>query len=155
MSRVKKTICLSEEDRRRLIAFVSSGTHSARLVRRAQIALSLDTSQGRTPVDDGTIAQIYNTTRQTVQNVKSDFLAAESIDVFLSRKKRETPPVAPKITGDVEARMIALCCGEPPEGYARWTVRLVADKMVELEIVDSISPMSVSRTLKKTNFALT
>ena len=60
-----------------------------------------------------------------------------------------------KMTGDVEARLIALCCSPVPEGYARWTVRLLADRMVELNYIDELSPMTVFRTLKKTNSSLT
>jgi len=73
----------------------------------------------------------------------------------IERRKRKTPPVAAKVTGEVEARIIALACSEPPEGYARWTVRLLADKSVELVYIDSISAMTVNRTLKKTNLSLT
>ena len=67
----------------------------------------------------------------------------------MRRKKRETPPVPPKITGEVEARIIALACTEPPEGRTRWTLRLLSEKSVELEIIDSISHMQVGRILKK------
>jgi len=77
------------------------------------------------------------------------------LPLALQRKKRATPPVAPKVTGDVEAHIIALCCSSPPEGYSRWTVRLLADKCVELGIIDSISPMTINRTLKKTNLSRT
>ena len=75
--------------------------------------------------------------------------------MFLTRKKRETPPVDPKITGEVEARIIALACSQPPEGRARWSLRLLAEKSVELEILDKLSHSSVERVLKKTNISLT
>ena len=68
---------------------------------------------------------------------------------FLRRKKRETPPVAPKITGEIEARIIAMACGAAPEGCARWSLRLIAEKCVELNYIDSISFKSVQRVLKK------
>lgn len=93
-------------------------------------------------------------TRQTVQDAKKDWLKM-SMEEFLRRKKRETPPVPPKADGRFEARLIALCQSEPPEGYARWTVRLLANKSVELGYIDSVSPATVCRTLKKTNFSLT
>ena len=92
--------------------------------------------------------------RMTVQQVKQAYLS-EGIDRVLNRKKRKTPPVPAKIDGDFEAHLIALCCSDPPEGYARWTVRLLADKTVELGYIDSISPMTISRVLKKTNLSLT
>jgi hypothetical protein len=71
------------------------------------------------------------------------------VDTFLQRKKREDPPVEPKITGDVEAHIIAVACSPIPEGHSKWTLRLIADRCVELEYIDKISHMSVSRVLKK------
>ena len=73
----------------------------------------------------------------------------------MNRKKRKTPPVAAKVTGDVEARIIALACTDPPKGYAKWTLRLLADRSVKLGYVDSISHTQVGRILKKTNLSLT
>jgi hypothetical protein len=90
-----------------------------------------------------------------VNEAKRDFLAAESVAVFLQRKKRDKPPVEPKITGEVEAKIIALACGKVPEGRARWTLQLLADKSVELKFIDSITDMSVHRLLKKHNLSLT
>jgi hypothetical protein len=77
------------------------------------------------------------------------------LEETLRRKKRETPPVPAKITGDVEARVIALACSNPPKGYAKWTLRLLADQTVELGYVETISYVSVARILKKTNLSLT
>jgi hypothetical protein len=81
-------------------------------------------------------------------------LLSGSIDEFLTRKKRETPPNAPKITGEVEARIIALACSEPPLGYEKWTLRLLEKRVVELNYVDDISHMTISRVLKKHNSSL-
>jgi hypothetical protein len=75
--------------------------------------------------------------------------AERGIEAALKRKKRETPPVKPKITGEVEAHIIALACSEPPKGYAKWSLRLLADKAVELEYIDEISYVSVGAVLKK------
>jgi hypothetical protein len=80
--------------------------------------------------------------------------ATEGLDTVLHRKKRETPPVPSKITGEVEAKILALCCGKPPEGRARWTLRLVEEKTVELGIVDSISDNTIGRLLKKRRLSL-
>ncbi|MDR1030379.1 MAG: helix-turn-helix domain-containing protein, partial [Treponema sp.] len=90
----------------------------------------------------------YRVSRQTVQNVKKDFEAAVELPAFLQRKKRETPPIPPKATGELEARIIALACGTPPAGYSNWTLRLLADTCVELQYVDTISHMTISRLLK-------
>jgi hypothetical protein len=95
------------------------------------------------------IAEKIGVARQTINNTKQSFITAESISAFLQRKKRQTPPVEPKITGEVEARIIALACGSVPQGYAKWSVRLLADKCVELNYIDSISFKSVQRVLKK------
>ena len=155
MAKTKKKIVLSSEQRSKLLAYLSSGSKSVRLTRRAQIVLALDTSNNRTPLHDEQLANIYQVSRQTIQVIKDAFLHSQSLDSFLQRKKRTTPPIAPKVTGDVEAHIIALCCSNPPEGYARWTVRLLADKCVELGIINAISPMTINRTLKKTNLSLT
>ena len=81
--------------------------------------------------------------------------AARKAGDAVKRKERNTPPVPPKCTGDVEARIIALACSEPPEGRSKWTLRLLSEKSVELKIIDSISHMQVGRILKKTNISLT
>ena len=100
------------------------------------------------------IANAFSTTPTTVQNVRTSY-ATNGLESTISRKKRVTPPVPPKVTGDVEAHIIALACSEPPGGYSRWSVRLLADKCVELNYADSLSHMTVSRVLKKTNLSLT
>jgi hypothetical protein len=86
-----------------------------------------------------------------VNEAKQAFITADSISVFLQRKKRETPPVEPKITGEVEAHIVALACSSVPVGYAKWGVRLLAGKCVELNYIDSISFKSIQRVLKKHN----
>lgn len=100
------------------------------------------------------IADAYHTSPTTVQTVRASYVN-NGLESTIYRKKRETPPVPAKVTGDVEAHIVALACSEPPEGYERWTVRLLADKCVELNYVDSLSHMTVSRVLKKTNLSLT
>ena len=77
-------------------------------------------------------------------------LVEEGLDAVLSRKQRATPPVAPIFDGEKEARLIALACSTPPEGYARWTLRLLEEKVVELAIVDRASDNTIGRALKKT-----
>ena len=148
-------IILTLEQRQELEKFCKSGVHSVKLVNRARIILELDTSGGRKATRQEEIAKYVNVSRQTVNEAKRDFLVAESVTKFLQRKKREKPPVAPKITGGVEAKIIALACSEVPQGHARWTLQLLADKSVELNYVDSITDMSVHRLLKKRNLSLT
>jgi hypothetical protein len=142
---------LGEITRNELKKFTKTGKHSVRLVNRAKIILELDEADGRKPLTQVQIAEKIGVSCQTVNCTKQAFIAADSISAFLQRKKRETPPIKPKITGEVEAYIIALACSPVPEGYAKWSVRLLADKCVELNYIDSISFKSVQRVLKKRN----
>ena len=151
----KNEVKLSAEQRKELESFSNTGVHSAKLIKRANIILMLDTSKSGKAVSFEEISKRLDVSTTTITNVKRDFLAAEDTGTFLQRKKRETPPVEPKIIGEVEARIIALACSEVPAGCARWTVRLIAEKSVELQIVDSLSYVSVQRLLKKHNLSLT
>ena len=146
---------LSGPERKELEDFTKSGMRIIKLVNRAKIILELDEADSRKPMTQEKIAEKVGVTRQTVNDAKKAFVAAESVSAFLQRKKRETPPVAPKITGEVEAHIIALACSPVPEGYAKWGVRLLADKCVELNYIDSISFKSVQRVLKKHNLSRT
>ena len=148
-------IKLTTDVRSELEKFSHAGVQSVRLVNRAKVILALDTSLGRKAARQGEIAHKLDISRQTVNNVKRDFLAAQSVSEFLKRKKRKTPPVEAKVTGELEARIIALACSDVPKGYAKWTLRLLASKIVELQYADSISHMTVSRLLKKHNLSLT
>ena len=138
-----------------LMKFAKTGIRSVKLVNRAKIILELDESEGRKPLNQEQIAEKIGVTRRTINDVKQAFIEAENIEEFLQRKKRETPPVPPKITGEVEAHIIALACGPVPEGCAKWGVRLLADKCVEMNYIDSISFKSVQRVLKKHNLSRT
>lgn len=115
----------------------------------ANVLLALDESNGvrRREYD---IAEQFSIHFQTVHTIRKKY-ATQGLDATIGRKKRETPPIAAKITGDVEARVIALSCSEPPPGHSKWTLRLLADRVVEMAIVDSISYVSVGQILKKTN----
>ena len=147
-------IKLTAKERSEIERFCTTGVHSVRLVNRAKIILALDTSADRTAEKQDAIACRVGVSRQGVNDAKRDFLAAENISVFLQRKKRETPPVPSKLTGELEARVIALACGKVPKGYARWTLRLLADKCVELQYCGAISHTSIGNLLKKHNLNL-
>ena len=148
-------IMLSENQRKQLKEFTSTGVRSAKLIRRANVILALDRSDKKDHLRINRICEQCKISRQGLNNIRKDFMNAESIEVFLTRKKRETPPVAPKVTGEVEAHIIAIACSEKPKGCARWTMQLIADKCVELNYVDSLSEISVRRALKKRNINLT
>jgi hypothetical protein len=151
----KNEIKLTSEQRKEFENFSRKGVHSAKLIKRAEIILLLDASESRIPVTFSEIKTRLNVSMTTITKVKTDFLAAKNVSEFLQRKKRTQPPVEPKITGEIEARIIALACGQVPKGFARWTLRLLAEKSVELQIVDSLSFKSVQRLLKKHNLNLT
>ena len=153
MPSVKYVIELSNSDRKALNDIVSKGQSPAKVILRANILLASDRNNKK-HMTVAEIANAFNTTPTTVQNVRTSY-ANNGLEATINRKKRETPPVPPKVTGDVEAHIIALACGEPPKGYSRWTVRLLADKCVELNYAESLSHMTVSRVLKKTNLSLT
>jgi hypothetical protein len=151
----RKEIKLTVKERTELERFSTSGVHSVRLVNRAKIILALDTSKGRAAERQEALAKRLGVSRQTVINARQTFLAVKNVTLFLQRKRRETPPVPPKVTGEMEAHIIALACGKVPEGYARWTLRLLADKCVELRYSDTMSHTTISNILKKTNLSLT
>lgn len=153
MPSFKYVIELSDNDRTLLNEIVSKGTSTARTILRANILLASD-KNSKKYMTVAEIAEVYHTTPTTVQTVRTTF-CEKGLEETLRRKKRETPPVPAKITGDVEARVIALACSNPPDGYAKWTLRLLADQTVELGYVETISYVSIARILKKTNLSLT
>jgi hypothetical protein len=147
-------VWLSEEQRSELTRFAKNGVHNAHLITRARTILALDRTGKKDHLRIGRICENLNLSRQAVNDIRADFFEADSTAAFLTRKKRETPPVPAKITGEVEAHIIALACSEPPKGCARWTLSLLANKAVELHYVDELSFKSVQRILKKRNFSL-
>ena len=153
--KIKHPIVLTQEQRDALKQFNKTGVHSVKLALRARIILALDSSSNPQPESLEAIAKRLETTRQTIVNTRRDFLAAKELATFLQRKPRPTPPVAPKVTGEVEAHVIALACSQPPPGCARWTLQLLAEKTVALNILESVSGMTLCRLLKKRNLSLT
>ena len=139
-------INLSDDERMELEQLVKSGVHPAREIARARVLLLLDRSQG----GQRTIAEVVEAgmvSQGTVSNIKKRYFEG-GLEGALHDLPR--PGAAPKIDGEVEARLITLACSEPPEGREHWTLRLLADKLVELELVDSISHVAVGNALKKT-----
>ena len=148
-------IRLNEEQRKELTRFAKSGVHSAMQIRRARAILALDRTNKKNHLRVGRICESVGLSRQGLNEIRKEFMQSKNIQEFLSRKKRETPPVPAKITGEVEAYIVALACSGPPTGRTRWTVRLLAEKAVELHYVENLSHMSVARLLKKRNISLT
>ncbi len=149
----KYEVSLTATERRQLTKIVKSGRMPARAILRANILLAVD-KNGKKPMTVQEAAIAFNTSATTVQKVRTSY-GEKGLEATVNRKKRETPPVEEKVTGDVEAHIIAMACGAPPKGYAKWTLRLLADKSVKLGYIDSISHTQVGRILKKTNISLT
>jgi hypothetical protein len=128
-----------------------AGSHSAALLRRAQILLKAD-ADGPDAWPDERIAEALDTTRMTVSRVRQQFVA-EGLDATMHRKRPTTRQYR-KLDGRQEAQLIALACSPAPAGRARWTMTLLSDRLVEMKVVESIDPATVWRTLKKTRSSL-
>ncbi len=114
----------------------------------ANVLLAADEISSKGQMREAEIAELLHVSKQTVHTIRQLY-SEKGLDAALGRKKRETPPVPAKITGDVEARIIALSCNAPPQGRSKWALRLLADKAIELENIDSISHVAVGQLLKK------
>ena len=146
-------ITLTSEEREQLTEITRTGTHAAKKIIHALILLNVDKGPfaGERQTNED-ICKVLKIGMRTIDRVKKRFVE----DGFeASLKMAPTSRVYDKLVdGDMEAHLIALACGEPPKGFARWSLRLLADKLVELQIVESISYETVRRTLKKTNLSL-
>ena len=148
----KHKVELTSEERQVLETLVSKGKHDALKIQRAHILLKADVNGGGWR--DAQIADAFGCHPQTVYNVRKRFRERGCL-AALERKPQSQPSRQPKLDGQGEARLIALCCSDPPEGFSRWTLQLLADELVELQIVESISAEAVRQTLKKTPCART
>lgn len=143
----KYVVKLTDTEQKDLEEIVNTGKKEASKIRNAHILLKADANgPGWTDVK---IAEAYEVTDRTVAKVRKRFVEG-GFSRALYRAKREDPPTPRKLDGEAEARLIALSCSEPPEGTAKWTLRMLASELVSLEIVESISPETVRQTLKKT-----
>ena len=143
----KYIVRLSRKERETLQEIVKRFKGSSQKVRRAQVLLKADASGAAWT--DNRIAEAFGCRRQTVETIRQRFVEC-GFQETLEGKNRSAPPVEKLLDGEQEAKVIAMRLGKPPKGYANWTLRLLARKVVELEIVDSISYETVRRTLKKT-----
>lgn len=143
----KYIVRLTDEERCSLRSVVKKLSGSSQKVRRAQILLKADADG---PCwHDQRIAEALDCRRQTVENLRKR-LVTEGFDIALNGKPRETAPRQKRLDGEQEAKVIALRLSDPPKGYANWSLRLLADKVVELEIAETVSHETVRQTLKKT-----
>ena len=145
----KYVVQLGAEERAQLEATLGKGKHPAGRLLKARILLKADVSDAGESWSDSRIIEALDTTASMVYRVRKQ-LVEEGFEAVLSRKKRLLPPVSPIFDGEKEARLIALSCSEPPEGHARWSLRLLERKVVELNIVEAASDSTIGRVLKKT-----
>lgn len=146
--RIKLTKAEVEE----LHSIIGKGLHTSQTFRVAYILLNCDEGKFSNKVTNEQISKVLKVGMRTIDRVKKRFVE-EGLDAVLER--RPTSRVYDrKLDGDVEAKLVTLCCSDPPKGYAKWSLRLLADKMVELKYVESISHVTVRSVLKKTNLSL-
>jgi transposase len=146
-------VTLTQDERSDLESLTKKGKTHARKFMRARALLLCDAGPGGPAWKVADVAKALGVTSRTIENLKKRFVE-DGLDVALDGKEREKPPREVVFDGAFEARLLALACSEPPEGYQRWTVRLLADKVVELNIAPSVSPMTIQRALKKMNLSL-
>jgi transposase len=143
------TFSLTQAQRELLQGLIHAGNAPARTQTRARILLLADRSQ-RTRRTDAQVSEAVLCSLATVGNIRRRFVR-DGLEAALQDKPR--PGAAPKITGDIEAHLVTLCCSDPPEGEARWTLRLLAGRVVELGLLGSLSHVAVGERLKKTNLS--
>ncbi len=149
---IRYTIKLTKEEVEALHAIINKGFHSSQTFRTAYILLNCDEGEHAEKITNEQISKVLKVGMRTIDRVKKKFIEGGFEGVLDRRPSSRVYET--KSDGDVEAKLVALCCSEPPKGFAKWSLRLLADKMVELEYVESISHVTVRSVLKKTNLSL-
>jgi transposase len=149
MPQKKYLVTLTADERGQLGALIRKGKASALVLTRARILLKADQADGGPAWDDARIAEAMEVGERTVSRVRRRFVE-RGFEACLRRKPQDRPSRLRKLDGAAEARLIAVACSKAPDGRAEWTMQLLADKLVELEVVDSISDETVRRAMKKT-----
>lgn len=154
-SQKKRPVRLTAADREELVRVTTTGVHPASMIRRAQVLLALDVSAGEVDSKEAIAARL-GVSGETLRLVAKR-LAETGGDVHatIGRKQREFPPVPSPVTGEVEARLIAMACSRPPEGYARWSLRLLEKHVALAEDIPDLDHSTIGRVLKKRNCVLT
>lgn len=140
---------LQEEERAQLQALIRKGKAAAYKLTHARVLLKADQGKSRKRVSDGAVAEALDVSPVTVARLRKRFVE-DGLQAALSRKPQARPSRQRVLDGKGEATLVAVACSKPPAGRERWTLRLLGDRLVELDIVDSISPETVRQTLKKT-----
>ena len=145
----KYKVTLTAEERRQLLDLISAGKASAKRLAHARVLLKADAAPGAPAWPDPRIAEAAEVSLRTVERIRRRFVG-EGFEAALARKEQARPSRRRALDGAAEARLVALACSSPPAGRARWTLQLLAGRLVELEVVDSVSDETVRRALKKT-----
>jgi hypothetical protein len=148
MMKSKYAVCLSEVERARLRTLIGTGTAPARELAHARILLKADQGEGGPGWNDTAIAGALEVCTRTVARVRQQYVTAGLAAALQRRMPQRVYPR--KLDGEAEARLIALACGTPPHGQTRWSLRLLADELVRLEVVEAVSHETVRRTLAQT-----
>ncbi len=149
---IRYTVKLTKSEVEELMSIINKGSHTSQTFRTAYILLNCDEGMYSEKVTNEQISKVLKVGMRTVDRIKKKFIE-EGFEACLDR--RPTSRIYDRKTdGDLEAKLVSLCCSEPPKGYSKWSLRLLADKMVELNYVESISHVTVSSVLKKTNLNL-
>lgn len=148
---IRYNIKLTKSEAEELRAIINKGSHTSQTFRIAYIILNCDEGSFSKKVTNEQISKVLKVGMRTIDRVKKRFIE-EGLDMCLERRLSKRL-YERKVDGDVEAKLVTLCCSEPPEGFAKWSLRLLADKMVELKYIESISHVSVRSVLKKTNLS--
>jgi hypothetical protein len=146
----KYVVGLDAEERSRLEQLVRVGKAAAYRIRHANILLAVDESDAGAKMSDVEAAKAFNVAVRSIESLRKR-LVEEGLEIAIDCKKRVRPGIEKMFDGEKEARLIAIACGQKPRGRARWTLELLADRVVELKIVEHCSPQTVMRTLQKTN----
>jgi len=149
---IRYTIKLTKTEVEELHAIINKGSHTSQTFRTAYILLNCDAGKYSDKVTNDQISKVLKVGMRTIDRVKKKFIE-DGFEAVLERSPT-TRIYESKSDGDMEARLVTLCCSEPPKGYSKWSLRLLADKMVELKFVESISHVTVRSVLKKTNLNL-
>ena len=149
---IRYSIKLSKDEVKELLDIINRGSHTSQTFRTAYILLNCDEGAYSEKVTNEQISRVLKVGMRTIDRMKKRFIE-EGMEMCLERHPTQRV-YERKVDGDIEAKLVTLCCSNPPKGFAKWSLRLLADKMVELKYVESISHVTVRSVLKKTNLNL-
>lgn len=154
-SQKKRPVTLTTRDREELVRITTVGVHPASMIRRARVLLALDTSAGEVDPKE-VIAARLGVSGETLRLVAKRFAeTGGDVHATITRKQRDLPPVPSPVTGEIEARLIAMACSQPPAGHARWSLRLLEKHVALAEDIPDLDHSTIGRVLKKRGCVLT